>query len=47
MITQISEDAYAALRAESLNEKTADVVSICTFRVVESGVASGKIKLVK
>lgn len=47
MITQISADAYAALKAESLNEKTRDVVSICTFNVVEAGIASGKIKLIE
>lgn len=46
MITQISEDAYQALKAESLNEKTRDVVSICTFNVVEAGIASGKISLI-
>lgn len=46
MITQISQDAYAALKAETQNEKTRDVVSICTFNVVEAGIASGKIKLI-
>lgn len=46
MITQISQDAYAALKAETQNEKTRDIVSICTFNVIEAGIASGQIKLI-